>query len=158
MAATLPSPADRLLAADPDRLPGYAPAPLADADRPPAEYRALSAALGCPDLFLADADPGPDQLRFAVELAVEAARAGERVLVVTPTSADADAVFARLTAGAGPLVGRALAAYEHPDRLPAAAAACTARAHRDALLADARAQAAAGVAEAEARLAALRSR
>lgn len=157
VAATSPSPADRLLAADPDRLPGYAPAPLADADRPPAEYRALSAALGCPDLFLADADPGPDQLRFAAELAAEAARAGQRVLVVTPTPADADAVFARLTAGPGPLVGRALAGYEHPDRLPAAAAACTARAHRDRLLADARAQAVAGVAEAEGRLAALRA-
>ncbi|HET6576557.1 MAG TPA: hypothetical protein VFG68_23365 [Fimbriiglobus sp.] len=157
VASTSPNPADQLLAADPDRLPGYALAPLADADRPPAEYHALSAALGCPDLFLADADPGPDQLRFAAELAAEAVRAGERVLIVTPTSADADAVFTRLTSGPGVLVGRALAAYEHPDRLPAAAAACTARSHRDALLADARTRAAAGIAQAEARLTALRA-
>ncbi|HVK15477.1 MAG TPA: hypothetical protein VM533_00925 [Fimbriiglobus sp.] len=157
VAATPPRTADRLLAADPDRLPGYAPAPLSVADRPPAEYRALSAAVGCPDLFLADADPGPDQLRFAAELAAEAARAGERVLVVTPTPADADAVFARLTAGPGPLIGRALAGYEHPDRLPAGAAACTARSHRDQLLADARVRAAAGVADAEAKLATLRA-
>ncbi len=157
VAAIYLSPADRLLAADPDRLPAYSPAPLADPDRSPAEAHALSAALGCPDLFLADADPGPDQQRFAADLAAEAARAGRRVLVVAPTSADADAVLARLTDGPGPLVGRALAGYEHPDRLPAAAAARTARAHRDALLADARAGAAARVADAETRLTALRA-
>ena len=128
VAAISPSPADRLLAADPDRLPGYAPAPLADADRPPAEYRALSAALGCPDLFLADADPGPDQHHFAAELAAEAVRAGERVLIVTPTSADADAVFARLTAGPGPLVGRGPGRVRAPRPAPR----CGRRLHRPA--------------------------
>lgn len=148
--ATHLSPADRLLAADPGRLPGYDPAPLADPDRPPAEYHALSAALGCPDLFLVDADPGPDQLRFAAELAAEAARLGERVLVVTPTPADADAVLARLAEDPALPAGRALARHEHPDRLPAASAARTARALGDGALA-------AEVAACEARLAALRA-
>jgi hypothetical protein len=151
--ATHASPADRLLAAHPDRLPGYDPAPLADPDRPPAEYHALSAALGCPDLFLVDADPGPDQLRFAAELAAEAAGRGERVLVVTPTPADADAVLARLAENPRLSVGRALAPHEGPDRLPAASAARTARAHGDGALADARDRAAG----CEARLAALRT-
>jgi hypothetical protein len=155
--AATASPTDRLLAADLDRLPAYDPAPLADADHPPAEAHALSAALGCPDLFLVDADPGPDQHRFAAALAAETARAGGRVLVVTPSPADADAVLAQLAEDAELLVGRALDRHEHPDRLPPASASRTARAHGDAVLADARTRTADTIRQREARLAALRS-
>jgi hypothetical protein len=146
-----------VLSFDADQLPAYAPAALADAARPPAEYRALSEALGCPDVFLLDAAPGPDQLTVAAQVAVEAARAGERVLLIAPTPATADALLARLADGHNLLVGRALTTNEHPDQLPAGSASRTARRHADEVLGTARAKGNAGLAEAVARLAALRA-
>ena len=147
----------RLLAAGPDALPAFDPTEVTDPDRPPAELHALSAALGCPDLFLVDAEPGPDRLAFAVELAAEAARAGERVLVLTGGSSEADAILARLADRPDLLAGRTLAGDEHPDRLPAASAGRTARAHGEGQLAQARARAADAVRDAERTLANLRS-
>src|SRR5262249_3516632 len=123
----------------------------------PADYSALSAALGCPDLFLVDADSGPDQHDFAAELASEAGEAGERVLIVTPTPSKADAIVCRLIERARVPIGRALARSEHPNVLPGLGAFRTARIHSDELLAVARCDARAALAECEARLNSLRA-
>lgn len=157
--AELPHPtganlAARFLAADPSRLPDFAPAPLADLHRPPTVLRALSAALGCPDLFLADA--GAVQNAFAADLAAEIGHIGERVLVLTPTPADADTVIARLGEVSRVLAGRALAPEESPTRLPPVSAARTARAHGEDALAEARSRVKDALRDAEARTAAIR--
>lgn len=141
-AAPPANPIARVLAADPDALPPFTPAEPADLERHPAEAHALSAALGCPDVFLVDCDPGPDRTAFAAELAAEAARAGERVLVLTGVPAEADAVLGRLSDRPDLLSGRALAYGEHAERLPVAVADRTARAHGEDLLARARVKAA----------------
>ncbi len=157
--AELPAPSGahlvaRFLCTDPDRLPEFDPAPLADPRRPPTVLRALSAALGCPDLFLADA--GPLQNTFAADLAAEVGHLGERVLVLTPTPADADAVISRLGEDSRVLVGRALAPDENPARLPAPSAGRTARAHGEEAVEEARARVTDALREAEARSAAAR--
>jgi hypothetical protein len=130
-------------------LPPFDPAPLA-ADYPPAEAAALSAALGCPDLFLIDA---PGRGHLVADLAAEAARAGRRVLVVAPGPA-ADAVVDRL-ADLGDIVGRAVAPGEAVELLTRAAAARTAAAVGESAVADAVRRAADAVAEASAKLAGL---
>ncbi len=146
--------AARFLAADPDRLPDFMPASLADLHRPPTVVRALAAALGCPDLFLADV--GAVQHAFAADLAAEIGHLGERVLVLTSTPADADTVLARLAEVSTVLAGRALAPEENPTRLPAASAARTARAHGEDALAEARSRVKDALRDAEARVGALR--
>ncbi|OWK41781.1 hypothetical protein [Fimbriiglobus ruber] len=149
-----PSFVARYLAADPTALPPPAPVALADPDRPPEEYAVLSHSLGCPDLFLVDADE-VDAIAFATDLAGEAAAAGERVLVLTPGPAEADAILGRLARSPGLLVGRAVAPDEPP--LPPALASHTARAQGTDVLADARRKVTAALADAGAKLAALRS-
>ena len=83
------------------------------ADLSPRERHALAAALG-PDLCLTDCPPGTDRLQFAALVAVEAARRGERVVVVTASATDADAVLARLL-DADLVAGRACGPDEPPD-------------------------------------------
>lgn len=129
-----PAPAfDRFLAVSPAELPAFEP--LAVAAGSARERHAVGAALACPDLFLVDVGDAGDGLPFVVDLALEAARAGERVAVLTHAPADADAVVARLAEAEDLLVGRAVAADEPADQLPAASAERTAHAHGPAAVA-----------------------
>lgn len=138
-------------------LPRFDPVALANDHRPLDEVRAVAVALACPDLFLLQAETHADQYHLATEVAWEAAQAGERVLIVTPTPADADAAVARLAKRCEFPVGRALAPHEHADRLPPTSASRTAHAHGDAALTSARTESRKHLTQLDARLSALRA-
>jgi hypothetical protein len=156
--------ADRFLArlfADGPPLPAFDPAPLSNPDRPPAEFHAISAAVGCPDLFLIDAPAGPGRVNLVADLAAEVARSSGRVLVLTANAGSADAVLARLAehhpADPCAIAGRAVAPAESAAHLPPVSAARTARAHGDGAVAAARQRAEADAATADGKLAALQA-
>lgn len=98
---------------------------------PPAAARALALALGCPDLFLIDAHPGPDRDGFAAALAATGARAGRTVLLVAPDGTAADSLLSHLSADRDPPAARALAPDDRVDGLPDTVRPRTTAAFRD---------------------------
>jgi hypothetical protein len=133
-------------------LPTFAPAALLPpAGLAPAEADAAARAAGCPDLFVVHApDPAAGE-RVAAEVARAAAG---RVLVLSPDPAAADRVAERL-ARAGAAVVRALADDENPARPSPVASRVTSAAVGVGRAEQAKRDAAAAVAAADARLTAL---
>ncbi|MBA4066532.1 MAG: hypothetical protein C0501_23075 [Isosphaera sp.] len=130
-------------------LPAFAPAALLpSADRTPAEAEAAARAAGCPDLFVVHA---PDPLAGERVIAEVARAAAGRVLVLSPDPAAADRVAERL-ARAGAAVVRALADDENPARPSAVASRVTSAAVGAGRAEQAKRDAAAAVAAADARL------
>lgn len=94
--------------------------------RSPADAHAISAALGCPDLFLI----GSCGIAFLADLTREAARLCSRVLVVTPCGEIADTLLASLIRETDCEIGRALADCESVEHLPTDSATRTEAASR----------------------------
>src|SRR5262249_13341703 len=136
------------------RLPGadpsaFAPATLPAADRTPAEADAVSRALACPDLFVVHAADHHAGERVIADLA--ACSVG-RTLVLSPNPAAADRIVERLARSA---VVRALADDENPVRPSAVVSRLTSAALGAGRVEQARRDATAAVAAADARLTAL---
>ena len=119
--------------------PGFDPAPVVSPfPGPPAAARALALALGCPDLFLIEAPPGPNRDGFAAALAANAARLGRTVLLITPDPPAADALISHLSADRDPPAARALGPNENVDGLPEVVRPRCTLAFRDRAKAEAR--------------------